>query len=381
MRQVSNLNVESMTPLEPPDAFLERFPVTEDMAELIAESREQIHRIMTGEDDRMLMLVGPCSIHDEKAGLEYAQRLAELARAVRDRILIVMRVYFEKPRTTLGWKGFINDPDLDGSFKMKEGLVRARQFLLSVIGLRLSVGTEWLDPITPQYLGDVITWGAIGARTVESQTHRQLASGLSSVIGYKNGTGGTGHSIQIAVDAMIAARAPHTFLSCDERGRVSIIKTLGNPHGHIVLRGGVQGPNYGPEHVADAIARLEKAGLPQYLMVDCSHGNSNKDHRNQPGVFRYVVDQRVAGKRHFAAVMLESHLYEGRQDLVNGGRPLAIPYDGDSVSMGWRPEDLGLQYGVSITDACIGLKETEELIRWAFHVLSASRAKTVSVHS
>jgi 3-deoxy-7-phosphoheptulonate synthase len=342
MRQTSNLHVESMTALEPPDAFAARLPITEEHADLVADSREQIQRIIRGEDDRMLVLVGPCSIHDEKAGLEYAGRLSKLKRRIEDRIMIVMRVYFEKPRTTVGWKGFINDPHLNGSFDVPTGLTRARRFLLDVLDAGLPAGIEWLDPVTPQYLADVISWGAIGARTVESQTHRQLASGLSMPIGFKNGTGGTGHSIQIAVDAIVAARAPHTFLGVDGYGRVSVIKTTGNRDAHVVLRGGVLGTNYDPDHVADAVARLKKAGLPPYLMVDCSHGNSNKDHRNQPVVFRNVVEQRASGNRNLVAVMMESHLFEGAQKL-----------DSD-VSK--------LKYGVSITDACVGWETTEQLL-------------------
>ncbi|MDP2664441.1 MAG: 3-deoxy-7-phosphoheptulonate synthase [bacterium] len=354
MRQTSNLHVESFTPLEPPDAFLARFPLTEGMSELVASSREQIHRIITGQDDRILILVGPCSIHDEKAGLEYARRLAELAKAVQDQVLIVMRVYFEKPRTTIGWKGFINDPNLNGSFDMVNGLIRARKFLLHVLEIGLPVGTEWLDPVTPQYLADVMSWGAIGARTVESQTHRQLASGLSMPIGFKNGTGGTDHSIQIAVDAIVATRAPHTFLSVDGYGRVSIVKTTGNPDAHVVLRGGVKGPNYSSEHIADAVERLKKAGLPQYLMVDCSHGNSNKDHRNQPFVFYNVLRQRFDGNRNIVAVMVESHLFEGSQSP-----------NGDPSK---------LKYGVSITDACVGWETTQELIAEAAALLRISKA-------
>jgi 3-deoxy-7-phosphoheptulonate synthase len=353
MRQTSNLHIESMTPLEPPDAFVRRFPVTESISELVYRSREEVKAITSGKDDRMLMLVGPCSIHDEKAGLEYAGRLARLADRVRDRILIVMRVYFEKPRTTVGWKGFLNDPHLNGSFDVTTGLTRGRQFLLDVLRIGLPAGTEWLDPVTPQYLADVISWGAIGARTVESQTHRQLASGLSMPIGFKNGTGGTQHSIQIAVDAILASHAPHTFLSVDGYGRVSIIKTTGNPDGHVILRGGVRGPNYAAEHVKDAVARMEAAGVPPYLVVDCSHGNSGKDHRNQPVVFRNVMEQRAGGSRNIVGMMLESHLSEGSQKL------------------GKDPSSL--KYGVSITDACIGWETTEELMMEA-HALLKTRA-------
>ena len=345
-KQTSNLHVESMTPLEPPDAFVRRFPISDSIADLVTDSRAAVAKVMSGQDDRLLVLVGPCSIHDEKAGLEYAGRLARLADRVRERVLVVMRVYFEKPRTTVGWKGFLNDPHLNGSFDVATGLSRGRQFLLDVLRVGLPAGTEWLDPVTPQYLADVISWGAIGARTVESQTHRQLASGLSMPIGFKNGTGGTQHSIQIAVDAIVASRTPHTFLSVDGYGRVSIIKSTGNPDGHIVLRGGVNGPNYAASHVADAVERLKKAELPPYLMVDCSHGNSGKDHRNQPIVFRDVLKQRAAGGKNIAAVMLESHLFEGAQKLSSN---LA-----------------SLKYGVSVTDACIGWDETEALLMEAY---------------
>ena len=354
MKPTSNLHIESMTPLEPPDSFVRRLPITEPIADLVYESREQIKKIITGQDGRMLMLVGPCSIHDEEAGLEYAGRLARLADRIKDRIVIVMRVYFEKPRTTVGWKGFINDPHLNGSFDMATGIQRGRQFLLDVLGAGLPAGTEWLDPVTPQYLADVLSWGAIGARTVESQTHRQLASGLSMPIGYKNGTGGTQHSIQIGVDAIVAAKVPHTFLSVDGYGRVSIIKSTGNPDGHLILRGGVRGPNYSAEDVADAVERLKKAGVPPYLMVDCSHGNSGKDHRNQPVVFRAVMKQRLDGNRHIVAVMMESHLSEGSQKL--GADPSA------------------LKYGLSITDACIGLEETEALLMEAYSGLKQKAA-------
>ncbi len=351
MRQVSNLRIASMTPLDSADDFVAKLPITEEIAELVATSREQIGRIIRGEDDRMLVVVGPCSIHDEKAGLEYAQRLLGLKKKIGDRIVVVMRTYFEKPRTTVGWKGFINDPHLNGSFDVPTGLFRARKFILDVLSLGLPTAIEWLDPVTPQYLADIICLGFIGARTVESQTHRQLASGLSMPIGFKNGTGGTGHSIQIAVDALVAARAEHTILSVLGNGRVGVAQTTGNPDTLVVLRGGVQGPNCTPPHVADAVARLEKAGLPPYLMVDCSHGNSGKDHRNQPIVFASVIEQRAAGNRHVVAVMLESHLFEGNQKL-----------NGDAS---------GLKYGVSITDACIGWEATEQLLLGAHSRLRA----------
>ncbi|MEX0762083.1 MAG: 3-deoxy-7-phosphoheptulonate synthase [Dehalococcoidia bacterium] len=346
MRQTSNLNIESITPLEPPDAFLNRLPLTPEMTQTVANARDEIMEIISGRDDRMVMLIGPCSIHDEKAGLEYAERLARLADRVKDRMLVLMRVYFEKPRTTVGWKGLINDPNLNGTFAVTTGLERARSFMLKVLELGIPTATEWLDPVTPQYLTDIVSWGAIGARTVESQTHRQLASGLSMPIGFKNGTGGT---VQIAIDAVTAAKTPHTFLSVDGYGRVSIVKTTGNPGGHIVLRGGAKGPNYDAKSVANAIELLDKAGENPYLMIDCSHANSNKDHKIQPIVFRDVMGQRLAGNKNIVGIMMESHLFEGNQKL--GSDPST------------------LEYGVSITDACVGWEETESLLMEAYEGL------------
>ena len=347
MRQTSNLNIKNITPFEPPDGFLQRLPITPEISETVFRSREEIRRIVVGEDDRMIIIAGPCSIHDESAGLEYAQRLANLADRVKERILVVMRAYFEKPRTTIGWKGLINDPHMNGTFDVEVGLRRAREFMLAVLDLGLPTATEWLDLITPQYLADIVCWGAIGARTVESQTHRQLASGLSMPIGFKNGTGG---SIQIAVDALVAARTPHVFLSVDDYGRGSIVKTTGNPSGHIVLRGGKTGPNYGAEAVKGALGMLEEAGENLNVVVDCSHANSDKDHRMQPVVFRDVMRQRTGGNRHIVGAMMESHLFEGSQSL-----------SGDPSQ---------LRYGVSITDACIGWATTEELVTWCFEELS-----------
>lgn len=339
MRQTSNLYIESIVPFEPPDAFIRRLPLTSEVSETVYRSRQEISEIIAGRDSRVLVIVGPCSIHDEVAGAEYAGRLAEVADSVRDSMLIVMRVYFEKPRTTIGWKGLINDPHLNGSFDVATGLTRARKFLLDVVGMGMPAAIEWLDPITPQYLADVISWGAIGARTVESQTHRQLASGLSMPIGFKNGTGG---SVQIAVDALLAARTPHAFLSVDGYGRGSVVKTTGNPAGHIVLRGGKTGTNYDAESVENAVALLQEAGENPYVVIDCSHGNSNKDYRVQPLVFRNVVEQRLGGNSHIVGVLLESHLFEGSQSL--------------------QQDSTKLQYGVSITDACIGWDETHELV-------------------
>ena len=346
MPQIRNLNIESITPLETPGEFVDRLPVESGPANVVARARNAILDILNGDDDRMLMIVGPCSIHDTKAGLEYAKRLKGLAEEVDDRLLVVMRVYFEKPRTTVGWKGLINDPHLNGTFDVAHGLTVARKFLLEVLNLGLPTATEWLDPITPQYLADCVSWGAIGARTVESQTHRQLASGLSMPIGYKNGTGG---SIQIAADAMVAAREPHVFLSVGEDGRVSIVKTRGNKGGHVVLRGGSTGANFDSGSVAHASALLVKAGFEPRIIVDCSHANSNKDHRQQPVVFNNVLSQRVSGGEQIIGMMLESHLKEGSQKMTDDGSQL--------------------EYGVSITDACVGWETTESLLRDARRAL------------
>lgn len=341
----SNVRVTDLQPLSSPRSFIDAQPITPEIAKVVTDARSAIEDIEQGRDDRMVMLVGPCSIHDEKAGLEYAKRLAVLAEEVKDKILVVMRVYFEKPRTTVGWKGLINDPNLDGTFDMPAGLKRARAFLLEVLKLGLPAGTEFLDPFTPQYLADLISWGAIGARTTESQTHRQMASGLSMPIGYKNGTGG---SLQIAVDAMMAARSPHAFLGIDLDGRAAVVNTAGNEAQHLILRGGASGPNYDEETVAKAGTLLSSAGLKPNVVIDCSHANSNKDHNRQPIVFRDALRQRSAGNAGVIGVMLESHLNEGNQSL------------GD-------PADL--KYGVSITDACINWETTEELLREAHSTL------------
>ena len=296
----------------------------------------------------MMLIVGPCSIHDTKAGIEYAGRIKELSDRVKDRILVVMRVYFEKPRTALGWKGLINDPNLNGTYDVSNGLAIAREFLLKVNEIGLPTAIEWLDPFTPQYLGDLVAWGAIGARTTESQTHRLVASGLSMPIGFKNGTGG---SVQIAVDGIIAARSEHVFLGIDDEGAGSIVHTTGNPACHLILRGGKDGPNYDAKSITSAMGNLAGSGLEPNLVVDCSHANSNKDHRVQPVVFRDVIEQRVAGTTGIVGLMLESHLFEGSQNL------------GDD------PSDL--KYGVSITDACCGWDETVMLVTEAYERLGS----------
>lgn len=346
----SNVNVASIGHLEPPETYLTRQPITPEIANVVATAREEIMQILHGEDERLLIVVGPCSIHDEKSGLEYAQRLAKIREQVSETQLIVMRVYFEKPRTTVGWKGLINDPNLNGTFDMGSGLERARAFLLEVGALGLATATEFLDPFTPQYLADLVSWGAIGARTTESQTHRQMASGLSMPVGFKNGTGG---SLQIAVDALVASKSPHSFLGIDTDGHAAIINTAGNPGGHLILRGGATGPNYESEHVMTAQNLLRVFGLDAHLLVDCSHANSNKDHKLQRGVFDNVLQQRLNGNKGIVGVMLESHLNEGNQSL------------GDDPSE--------LAYGVSITDACIGWDETEKLLIETHEALSDSK--------
>ena len=345
--RIKNLNVASISPLDPPSEYLAEVPASKEVEELVFESRQEVANIIAGDDDRLLVLAGPCSIHDEAAGREYAERLAKLADEVNDSVMVVMRVYFEKPRTTVGWKGLINDPNLDGSCNMAEGLRRARQFLMDVCEIGMPCATEFLDPFTPQYIADLISWGAIGARTAESQTHRQLASGLSMPIGFKNGTGG---SIQLAVDGMIAAKAQHAFLGIDDTGAAAVVQTSGNDACHIVLRGGSTGPNYSAEHVALAQQALEGSDMSPNLVIDCSHANCNKDHTLQPVAFRDVVAQRANGNNGIVGVMLESHLNAGSQSL-NGDRST-------------------LKYGVSITDPCIDWQTTEDLLREAAEVLS-----------
>jgi len=305
----------------------------------VVEGREAVKRILRGEDSRLLVIVGPCSIHDEKAALEYAGRLRELSQQVADRLYVVMRVYFEKPRTTIGWKGLIYDPHLNGTFDIQAGLTAARRILLKVNEMGLPAATEMLDPITPQYTADLVTWASIGARTTESQTHRQMASGLSMPVGYKNATDG---NLQIAMDAMQAAGHPHSFLGIDANGQTCVIQTKGNPWGHLILRGGRSGPNFAAEMVQTATDQLTAGKLPPRLMVDCSHANSEKDHRRQAFVWRDVVAQRVAGNQHVIGLMLESNIAEGSQKLT------------DDLSQ--------LKYGVSVTDACLGWDETKELL-------------------
>ena len=337
-----DVHVSSTKPLIAPAELIEQLPITPMIEQTVLDGRQQIQRIIDGEDTRFVAVVGPCSIHDEKAAIDYAGRLKGLADELSDRLLIVMRVYFEKPRTTIGWKGLIYDPNLNDTFDIASGLRRARALLLEIGEMGVYAGTEFLDPIVPQYIGDLVSWATIGARTTESQTHRQMASGLSMPVGFKNSTDG---STQVAVDAMISARAPHGFLGIDRYGQTCIINTTGNAYGHLVLRGGNGGPNYGKDAVAEAHTQLTAADVRSQLLVDCSHGNSNKDYTRESIALRDVVGQRAAGNADIIGCMLESNLHPGNQAL-----------DGDSSK---------LKYGISITDACIGWEETEELLTWA----------------
>ena len=329
-----DVRIESLRPLIPPAILMEELPASEADTQLIAEARAEVARIVTGEDDRLVIVVGPCSIHDPEAGIEYAKRLKPVADALRADLKIVMRTYFEKPRTTVGWKGLINDPKLDGSFSINLGLRVARKFLLDVVQVGVPTATEFLDPISPQFVADLVSWGAIGARTTESQVHRELASGLSMPVGYKNGTSG---DVQIAVDAVRSSAAPHHFLSVTKQGLAAIVSTRGNQYCHLILRGGRTGPNFSAEAIAEATAALAKSGLRPALMVDCSHANSQKNHKNQVGVGESLAAQLSSGSQAIFGVMLESNLVEGRQDVVPG-KPLT--------------------HGQSITDACLGFDET-----------------------
>ena len=342
----SDLHIASIDPLISPTQLVEELPATEYQISSVSRGRSQVEAVLREDDRRLMVIVGPCSIHDERAALEYAERLARLKEQVREQILVVMRVYFEKPRTTVGWKGLVYDPNLDGSFDINEGLRRARQLLLEVTGMGLAAGTEFLDPIVPQYLADLVSWVAIGARTTESQTHRQMASGLSMPVGFKNRTDGNS---QVAVDAMVAARASQAFLGIDHDGRTCVMHTTGNPYGHLVLRGGQGGTNFDAEAVAAAQEELRASGSRPLVMVDCSHANSEKDHTRQAVAFRDVIEQRAEGSDGIVGLMLESHLFAGNQ-----------PLNGDE-----------LRYGVSITDACIDWAETETLLKEAADALAA----------
>ncbi|HEV8675026.1 MAG TPA: 3-deoxy-7-phosphoheptulonate synthase [Methylomirabilota bacterium] len=344
-----DLRIERLGPLIPPAILMEQHPITEAASATVAKGREAATRILRGEDDRVLVVVGPCSIHDVAAARDYGARLLAVADRLREDLLVVMRVYFEKPRTTVGWKGLINDPRLDGSFAINEGLGVARRLLLDLATMGLGAGCEFLDTITPQFIADLVTWGAIGARTTESQVHRELASGLSMPVGFKNGTDG---NVQIAVDAVRAASRPHHFLSVTKQGLAAIVGTKGNDACHIILRGAHRRPNYHAEDVEAAARALQRAGLPPRLMIDCSHGNSGRDPERQPAVARDVAAQLTDGSPHVFGVMLESHLVGGRQD-VKPGQPLV--------------------YGQSITDPCLAWEDTVPVLEELAKAVRARR--------
>jgi 3-deoxy-7-phosphoheptulonate synthase len=349
MPRVSDTRVVAYEPLLSPAALLDELPLGEAEAEAVARSRADVQAVLDGTDERLLVVAGPCSVHDPIAALDYAERLAGLRDKFADDLLVVMRVYFEKPRTVTGWKGLINDPGMDSGHDVHRGLRLARRLLLDVLRLGLPVGCEWLDPITPQYIADAVSWGAIGARTTESQVHRQMASGMSMPVGFKNGTDG---DVQVAVDACRAARAGHTFFGVTHAGGVAVVTTAGNPDTHVILRGGRQGPNYQAEHVTRALDLLAGAGLPRRVMVDASHGNSGKDHRRQVVVASELSDQLTGGESGLAGVMLESFLRDGRQEP---GSPA------------------GLVYGRSVTDACVDIATTAEVLGTLAEAVSQRR--------
>jgi 3-deoxy-7-phosphoheptulonate synthase len=355
-RPTDDLRIKDVRPLIPPAILLEEIPISERASNVVADTRTIVSNIVHGRDSRLLVVAGPCSIHDVKAALEYGVRLDKLGKRFADSLVILMRVYFEKPRTSVGWKGLINDPDLDGSYRINKGLRLARQLLLDLNDLGLPTASEFLDTQIPQHIADLTSWVAIGARTTESQVHRELASGLSMPVGFKNSTdGGT----QVAVDAVLAARSQHWFPSVTKQGVSAIFQTTGNDACHVILRGGSRtGPNYGAEHVAKVCSRLAAKGLPESVMVDCSHGNSLKNHRNQAAVAAAVAEQVAGGSTQILGVMVESHLVEGRQDYVPGEPAV---------------------YGQSITDACISLEETEPLLEQLAKAQQARRTSVASV--
>jgi 3-deoxy-7-phosphoheptulonate synthase len=334
-----DLRITRTERIEPPATLLAELPLSAAAREGVVAARRAIGEVLAGRDNRLLCIVGPCSVHDVAAAREYAARLKRLADALSGQLLIVMRVYFAKPRTTVGWKGLINDPDLNGSFDIGTGLRLARHLLVDLAELGLPAGTEFLDPVTPHYLADAVAWGAIGARTVESQLHREVASGLPMPVGFKNATSG---SVKVAVDALVAAREPHRFVGATAAGEVAVMTTPGNPRTHLILRGGTEGTNFGAAEVADAVSMLTARGLEPRLMVDCSHGNSGRDAERQPAVAREIAARFAAGEPGLMGLMLESHLVAGRQTLA-GNQPL--------------------RYGQSITDACLGWDDTEALLR------------------
>ncbi len=335
---LQDVNIQHLDLLPSPQKLRDEIIFSKKAKEMVVRSRETIKGILNKKDLRLLAIVGPCSIHDSEAALEYAKRLQALQEKVKDTIFLVMRVYFEKPRTTVGWKGLINDPHLDNSFDVVGGIRKARQLLVDISELNLPIATELLDPIIPQYIANMISWTAIGARTTESQTHREMASGLSMPVGFKNGTDG---NLQICIDAIQSVQKSHTFLGVNEEGQACVVQTAGNLWGHIVLRGGNQGPNYQENHINDAVEKLQSSKIDLGLMVDCSHANSNKDFNNQPIVWNDIINQKVKGQASLVGIMLESNLFEGNQKFVNKET---------------------LKRGISITDACVSWETTEELI-------------------
>ncbi len=344
MTRTENLNIVEVMPITSPKNLKDLMPVSDSVIETVLNARNAIKSILEGEDSRLLMIVGPCSIHDPKAAIEYAERLKKLADEVSETVLVVMRVYFEKPRTTVGWKGLINDPELDGSHKINKGIELARRLLLDINALGLPCATETLDPITPQYLADLISWSAIGARTTESQTHREMASGLSMPVGFKNGTDG---GLSVAINAMKSALQPHHFLGINNEGLSSAIQTSGNRNLHLVLRGGSNGPNYDAVSIHKASEFLASEGLPEVIMIDCNHANSGKDPSRQELVLRDAVHQIKNGDNSIIGIMIESN--------INGGN---------------QPISANLQYGVSITDACLDWENTNRIILNAHHSLT-----------
>ena len=338
IKDTDDLRIKSLHPLLPPAILMEELPITEQASEVVSEGRRAAEKIVRGEDDRILVIVGPCSIHDTKAALEYAEKLVTVKQRLEKDLVIVMRVYFEKPRTTVGWKGLINDPGIDGSFQINHGLRLARKLLIDLAEMGLPAGSEFLDTIVPQFTADLVAWGAIGARTTESQVHRELASGLSMPVGFKNGTDG---SVQIAIDAVGASCQTHRFLSVTKQGLAAIVETRGNNCCHLILRGSNKGPNFDEVSVAEATSKLSESGLWPSVMVDCSHGNSKKDHRRQPAVAADLATQIRNGSKHVFGVMLESHLQEGKQKYKSA----------DEAA-----------YGQSITDACISWDQTEPIL-------------------
>lgn len=346
MKALQNIHIRDLKALPSPHTLKDKFPLNDVARETVIDSREVIKNILEGRDKRFLVLTGPCSIHDPKAALEYADRLNALREKYAERLFIVMRVYFEKPRTTVGWKGLVYDPKIDGSNLIAEGLTRGRELLVEINSRGIPAGTEFLDPVVPQYFDDLVCWSAIGARTTESQTHRQMASGLSMPVGFKNSTTG---SLQVALDAMMSSRAPHHFIGVDQDGQIADVSTTGNELGHIVLRGGETRPNYEPSSIAETAERMRDSGLPPAIMVDCSHANSGKRFERQEIVWKNIIAQRAAGNEALIGMMLESNLFEGNQKI---------------------PQDLSqLTYGVSITDACVSFETTERLLQYAWDEL------------